>query len=96
LPSIGKKVDLPLCLKALRHDDIWGAGGRNSAILDHGTRWRWVVSFTPLALCLKWKSSRYLLGRRLVEPQSRSARCGEEESIDLTGNLTSPSLYWSN
>jgi hypothetical protein len=22
LPSIGKKVDLPLCLKALRHDDI--------------------------------------------------------------------------
>jgi hypothetical protein len=45
----------------------WGTGGIAPRILDLGTRWRGVVSFT----------SRYSLARRLGGPQSRSGHCGE-------------------
>jgi hypothetical protein len=34
-------------------------------ILDLGTRWRWVVSFTPRPLYTQGKSPWYLLDRRL-------------------------------
>jgi len=29
--------------KAPRHEDILGSGGIAPSILDHDTRWRWVV-----------------------------------------------------
>jgi hypothetical protein len=40
-----------------------------SIILDLGTRWRQVVSFTAM----------HLLDRRLCGPQSLSGHCGEEK-----------------
>jgi hypothetical protein len=44
----------------------------SSTFLDLGTRWRWVVSFTPLPLYPRGKSSRYPLDRRLGGPESVS------------------------
>jgi hypothetical protein len=45
----GKKVKLSLCLT--KHHAMktnWGSGGIAPRILDLGTGWRWVVSFTHL------------------------------------------------
>jgi hypothetical protein len=54
----------------------WGSGGIAPNILDLGTGWRWVVSFTPRGFSL-----RYPLDRRLVVPQSQSEFCGNERSL---------------
>jgi hypothetical protein len=50
-------------------------------ILDLGTRWRWVVNFTPRPLQRQGKSPRDPLFRRLCGPQSRSGRCGVENNL---------------
>jgi hypothetical protein len=47
-----------------------------------GTRWRWVVSFTPRPLYLQGKTPWYPLYRRLGGPQSRSGRGGEEKNSE--------------
>jgi hypothetical protein len=44
----------------------------SSIFLDLNTRWRWVVSFKPLSLYPRGKSTRYPLDGGLGEPQSRS------------------------
>jgi hypothetical protein len=45
------KVKLPLCLTKQRTmKTYWGSGDTAPRILDLGTRWRWVVSFTPRPL----------------------------------------------
>jgi hypothetical protein len=48
-PNFGKvKVKLSLCFNlAPRHVGVLGSGDMLPRILDLGTRWRWVVSFTP-------------------------------------------------
>jgi hypothetical protein len=56
----------------------WRSGGIDPCSLDFGTRWRWVVSFTPRPLYPQGKSPWYPLDRRLGGPQSRSG-CGDEE-----------------
>jgi hypothetical protein len=48
----------------------------SSTILDLGTRWRWVVCFTPLPVYL-----RYPLERRQGGPQSRSGYCVVETNL---------------
>jgi hypothetical protein len=55
----------------------------NFIFLDLGTRWRWVVSFTPRQLY-----PQYPLERRLGRPQSRSGRRGEEKILDPIGIRT--------
>jgi hypothetical protein len=50
------------------------------SFFDLGTRWRWVVSFTPRPLYPQGKSPWYPLDRRLRGPQSRSGRGGEEKN----------------
>jgi hypothetical protein len=67
-----------------------------STILDLGTRWRWVVSFTTRPLYPRGKSPRYP-DRRLRGPQSRSGR-GEEKIFpcpesNLGHPARSPPLY---
>jgi hypothetical protein len=49
--------------------------------INLGTRWRWVVSFTPRPLYSRTKSLRYPLGRGLGEPQIRSGDCGGKRSL---------------
>jgi hypothetical protein len=67
----------------------WGSGGIAPRILDLGTRWRGVVSFTLQPLYLQGKSPWYPLNRRLDEPQSRSGRGGEDKDFPATaGNRT--------
>jgi hypothetical protein len=58
----------------------WGSGGIDPHILNLGTRWRCLVSFTPRSLYPQGKSPWYPLDRRLDGPQSRSGRGGEEEN----------------
>jgi hypothetical protein len=43
----------------------------NSTILDLGTRWKWMASFTFLPFYRRRRRSRYPLNRRLGGPQSR-------------------------
>jgi hypothetical protein len=49
----------------------WRSGGIAPRILDLGTRWRWVVSFTPWPIYPQGKKPWYPLDRRLGGPQSR-------------------------
>jgi hypothetical protein len=58
-----------------------GSGCIDSHFLDLGTSWRWVVSFTPLPLYL-----RYPLGRRLDGPQSQSGWHGENSWLYRDSN----------
>jgi hypothetical protein len=73
-----------------------GGGGYSSIFLDLGTRWRWVVSITPLPLYPRGKRLRYPLNRRLGEPQSRFGRCEQEKNLALPGIEPRPSLYRLN
>jgi hypothetical protein len=45
----------------------------NSTIRNFGTRWRWVVSFTPLLLYLQGNGHLFPLYRRLGGPQSQES-----------------------
>jgi hypothetical protein len=58
----------------------WGSGCIAPLILELGTRWRWVVSFTPRPLYPQGKSPWYPLDRGLGGPQSSSGRGGEEKN----------------
>jgi hypothetical protein len=62
-----------------------GSGCIDLRILDLGTSWRWMVSFTPRPLYPLGKSPRYPLDRRLDGPHSRSVRRGEEKILALPG-----------
>jgi hypothetical protein len=77
----GKKVKLSLCLtKHHAMKTYWGIGGIATRIPDLGTRWKWVVSFTPRPLYPKGKNPWYPWDRTLGGPQSRSGRAGEEKN----------------
>jgi hypothetical protein len=60
------------------------------SILDLGTRWRWVVIFTPRPLYPQGKSSWYPLDRRLGGAQSRSGRDDEEKNSQSLLGLELP------
>jgi hypothetical protein len=62
----------------------------SSTILDLCTRWRWVISFTPLPLYREGKSPRYPLDRRLGGPQSQYG-CWKSNPGHPA---CSQSLYW--
>jgi hypothetical protein len=68
----------------------WVNGGIILPILDLGTRWRWVVSFTPRPPYLQGKSPWYPLDRRLGGPQSRSGCGGEEKNSQPLPRLEPP------
>jgi hypothetical protein len=61
----------------------WRNGGIAPHIIELGTRWRWVVSFTFRRLYPQGKSSLYSLDRRLFGPQSRSGRGGGKKNSQL-------------
>jgi hypothetical protein len=75
---------------APRHEGALGNGGISPRILDLGTRWRWVVSFTPQPLYSQGKDPWYPLDRRLGGPQSRSGRCGEKKNSQPPPELEPP------
>jgi hypothetical protein len=59
----------------------WGSRSIAPRILDLGTRWRRVVTFTPLPLYPQGKNPWYPLDRRLDRPQRRAGCGGEEYGI---------------
>jgi hypothetical protein len=83
------KVKLFLCHFLSEHyatEAYWGSRGIAPCILDLGTRWRWVVSFTLLPVYPQGKSYMFPLDRRLCGPQSRSGRGSKERnSLPLPG-----------
>jgi hypothetical protein len=68
----------------------WGSEGIAPRILDLGTRWAWVVSFTPQLLYPQEKSPRYPLDRRLGGAQSQVERGSEEKSSHPLPGLEPP------
>jgi hypothetical protein len=58
----------------------------SSTILDLGSRWKLVVSFTSRPLYSRGNSYGYPLDRRLGGSQSWSGRYEEEKNLALTGN----------
>jgi hypothetical protein len=75
---------------APRHEDVQGIRGIAPRILDLGTRWRSVVSFTPRPLYPQEKSPWHPLDRKLGRPQSRSERDGEEKNSQPLPGLEPP------
>jgi len=59
---------------------VWGSGGIDSLILNLGTRWRRLVSFTARPLYSRGRSPRYPLDSRLYGPKSRTGCGGEEKN----------------
>jgi hypothetical protein len=59
----------------------------SSIILDLGSRWRWVISFTPWPLYPQGKSPRYPLDRWLARPQNRCGRCGVEKRLSFLSGI---------
>jgi hypothetical protein len=76
----GKVVTVLNLLSSMpwRHMGKWRC---SSTILDLGTRWRWVVSFTLRPPYLWGKGPQYPLDRSLGGPQRRSGRNGEEKML---------------
>jgi hypothetical protein len=77
----------------MHHEDTtsWiymGEWRYSSTIVGLCTRWRWVVSFSPLPLYLPGKNPRYPSDRRLGGSQSRSGSCGEEKHLVPAENQT--------
>jgi hypothetical protein len=72
----------------------WGVEVLFHSFFDLGTRWRWMVSFTPRPLYLQGRSPRYPLDRRLGGPQSRSGHGGEEKNsqplLELESSIIQP------
>jgi hypothetical protein len=88
--STYSRVILILLLLKKRYEDM-GEWRYSSTFIDLGTRWRWVVSFTPLQLYPWRRSLWYPLDRRQGGPQSWSGHCGEEKNLALPGTEPWPS-----
>jgi hypothetical protein len=74
-------VKLSLCLtKHHAMKTYWGSAVIAPSILDLGTRWKWVVSFTPLPLYPQGRNPWHPLNRRLGGPRSRSGYGVEEKN----------------
>jgi hypothetical protein len=57
-------------------------------LLDLGTSWRWVISFTPRLLYYRGKSPLYPLNRRRVESKYLSGQHEEEKIFGYAENRT--------
>jgi hypothetical protein len=85
------KVKLSLCFNwPPRHEGVLGSRGIAPRILDCGSTWRWLVSFTPQPLYPQGKSPCYPLDRELCRTQSRSGRGGQEKNSQPLSGLEPP------
>jgi hypothetical protein len=65
-----------------------GEWSYSSTILDLGSRWRWVVSFTPRPIYLRGNSFQYSLNRRILGPRSAMDAVEKIKSLAPVGNRT--------
>jgi hypothetical protein len=76
---------------AVRAVKAWTGRGRAPCILNLGTKWGRMESFTAHLLYIRGKKSPlYLLNKRLGRPQSRSVRLEQESNQDP--RISTPSL----
>jgi hypothetical protein len=82
-------VKLSMCLtnQALCHEGIWGSGCIDPHILDPGTSWRWVVSFTLWLL--------YPVGKEPPAPTGKEAGWGLEP-VWLRWRREKSGPYWDS
>jgi hypothetical protein len=71
-----------------------GSGGIAPRILNLGTRWRWVVSFTPSPLYPQRKSLWYSMDRRLGGPQSWPGHGVEEKNSQPPPEIEPPIIHY--
>jgi hypothetical protein len=71
----------PCLAKHRAMKSYWGSGGIPARILNLGTRWRWVVSFTPPPLYPRGKKPWSPLNRRLSGSQIPSGSHGKEKKM---------------
>jgi len=82
--------------QAPHHEEVLGCGGIAPRILNLGTRWEWVVSFTPWSLYPRGKNLRYQFDRT----QSWYGQWEGKKVPGNDGNRTSvvqpvaQSLFW--
>jgi len=62
-------------------EGVWGSRGIDPLILNHYTRWRWVVGFMPQVLYLHEKHTHCLSNCRLGGPLSQSGCFGEDINL---------------
>jgi hypothetical protein len=102
LIKVKAKVKLKLSLCLTKHHAIQtyeGSKVTSPRIVNVGTRWSWVVNFTPRPLYPRCTSPLYPLNRRLGGLQSQSGCGGEEknflhlEGIKLQSSGPWPSHY---
>jgi hypothetical protein len=67
-----------------------GSEGIAPRIIDLGTRWRWVVSFTPRSFDPQGERAWYPLDRRLGGHDSRSGHGGEKKNFQPLSVLEPP------
>jgi hypothetical protein len=72
--------DTNVNVKLWKHEGEWSC---SFSILYLGTRWRWLVSFTPRPLYTWGNLLRYPLNMRLCGPQSRSGHRGGAKKFCL-------------
>jgi hypothetical protein len=87
------KIRLSLCFSWTEYHAMkasWGSRGIAPHILDFGTRWRWVASFTPRPLYSQGKTPWYPLDRTLGGPQSRSGYGGKDKNSQPLPGLEPP------
>jgi hypothetical protein len=85
-----KVAPVPFFNRAPCHGSVLGNGGIAPRILDLGTWWRWVVSFTPRPLYRQERTPWYPLDRRLGGSQYQSGRGGEEKNSQLLPGIEPP------
>jgi len=69
-----------------------GSVGITPRILDLGTRWRCMASFTPRTLYPQGKNPLYPLDRRLGGPQSRSGSGDEDKKFPVPALFEATSI----
>jgi hypothetical protein len=86
------KVKLSLCFLTEHHalKAYWGSGGITPHILNLGTKWRWVVNFTPRLLYPQGKRPWYPLDRSPGGPQNHSQRGGEAKNFHCLPGFEPP------
>jgi len=65
------------------NDDVYVGGslGRDPFVLNHGTRWECVVTFTPRPSYLQGRSCLYIFGRKLGGANNLFECCGQDRDV---------------